>query len=246
MGRSQPNLGWALVPVRRDLVSKFGLKESKSSANQLRVTIIKRFHIWLECPLSEGWIAAYRLAVDRQNERVVVSEVRIIPHDTTCGRPPGEWKGTYRNFDQAFPTKPITKETVRRVRLGHDVHEFNAIISQIRTVDPAFAEYFGLKKHTRAHDARQGSHKSSGRGRPSLPIAHYADVAKRYVDALKRGSGRPLEDVRVQLRLKSTSIAKNRVAKARLIGLLELGTGKGRQGGKLTAKARRILRRSQS
>ncbi len=66
-----------------------------------------------------------------------------------------------------------------------------------------------------------------------------ARLADAYAKAVARGSTRPVQDVATRFR-KPVAWMRTRVQRARTLGYLERGT-QGHAGGRLTAKARRLL-----
>src|SRR5437868_4136494 len=67
-----------------------------------RTTMSPRIdNLWYEVPLTEEWMAAYRLVTS--GGKAVVAELRIFPAEALPGRPRGEWSGVWRGIHAQVP-----------------------------------------------------------------------------------------------------------------------------------------------
>nr|MBA3642020.1 hypothetical protein [Acidobacteriota bacterium] len=71
----------------------------------------RQFHYWVEIPISGGWIAAQRVAV--QNGEMVVAELRLFPAERPRGKA-GEWSGAVTSV----PSDGISTPLLRRIPAG--------------------------------------------------------------------------------------------------------------------------------
>ena len=234
-------------PISGREAHRHGLKPKPPVAGQIAGVVDVR-ELWIESELNSHWTVAYRLAID--DEHALVSEVRIFPREQ--GRStPGRWSAEWLGLKARAPAGGISTKLIRSVRLGHDVHALEPILKQARKQQPELFDLqhgwlggLGLTPYTAGHDGRRASKKAGGRGRPSLSVDTYANIAGRYAAAVKKGSRRPVLDVAKQLRLAPATV-RMRVSRARNLGLLESGT-QGARGGKLTAKGRRAFRKKRT
>jgi hypothetical protein len=197
------------------------------------VSMSGSIHQWIEVPVGDSWIAAYRFKV--QDNRPIIAELRVFPAEAPPAGgawPPGTWSGTW-SPNAPVPGRGITAGLVKndlRISIPFD------FIADARATAQEFAEEY--YRHQRAAEERRGP------GRKPLPPVFYARVARDYVDAIERGSWRPAQDVADARRI-SAGLVRAYLKRARDLGLLSAAQA-GQPGGKLTAAARAVLDEARS
>jgi hypothetical protein len=196
---------------------------------------------WLEAPLGDGWIAAYRLVL--QDGHPVLGELRIFPDDPrqrNARKLPGRWRGELDGVTARVPRGGLSARLLRQVRPGFHVRHLTAFLDQLhRTRPELFTPGRGLAS---IGFTRPGQRTGPRRGRPSRPAIFYARLAAAYVASIERGSLHPVRDLARRFRLQPSQ-ARDAVHQARRRGFL---TGSGKQGalgGALTDQARQLLKK---
>ncbi len=193
---------------------------------------------WLEVDLRNGWIAAYRLL--RQRDAIVFGELRVFPRETGR-RYAGRWSAEELGDDATAPPGGLSTETLRAVKLGEHRHqaerELARFAGRIRRRWPDY-DPFGpdgvLGRHGITREAVTPS------GRRTRDERFYAGIAALYAEQVAAGSRRPVKAVAEAIGA-DPGYTRNLVEDCRKLGLLTAAKH-GRAGGKLTAKARRLLR----
>ena len=228
------------VPVSRADARAFHLDIRPHHASEVAGVAARR-ELWVESPLDDRWVVAYRIAI--QQGRAVISEVRVFPAEA-LPRPPGRWSGAgWKGMDAPVPPRGLSTRLLRRVRLGHDVHSLPRIIENVRRHDPGALKpdgwlgVLGITETTRVERQPSGT----GRGRPALPEHTYARLAAAYAVAVARGSAHPVQDVAARFR-QPVPRMRSRIQTARRRGFLEPGV-QGNAGGQVTPDAKRLLQK---
>jgi hypothetical protein len=206
---------------------------AKSAGASRRVTV---HEAWVEMPLDDKWMTAYRLIAADHGEPVV-GEIRVFPRESLNGRPPGNWTAELLGVHASVPQGGIPGDLLRHVRLGV-TKEFG----------PAFSRWFkGAPRRGTAQRPRGKRSQSvpaatpPKRGRPTdRGDRFYAQLASDYMKALSGGNGNPVAVVARERSLEQAQV-RDMVHQARKRGFLS-GTRRGRSGGHLTAKALDALR----
>ncbi|MBI2015314.1 MAG: hypothetical protein HYS77_07230 [Candidatus Rokubacteria bacterium] len=154
---------------------------------------------WLEVPVTKGWIAASRLAV--QAGRLVIAEVRVFPDEDTALRredPGGRWSGEVLGVQADVPPGGLTARTLHAVRLGRHPRRLREILRFIaeKHGPDAFAAggslaALGLAPETERPRARRRFGRDDG---------DYAELAREYERLIKQGSRRPNAEIAAQRR----------------------------------------------
>ena len=189
---------------------------------------------WVEVPLGDDWITAYRLIL--QDGEPVVGEVRVFPKDNVRGRPPGLWSAEIIGFKATAPRGGLPAEVLRQVQLGayrRHGQDFLDWLHETKPSRPITAAPTGVGGPGAAKGAKP---------RPGKPDEFYADIAKDYVDLWTTGTPHPISQIAIR-RSTSKSKVRDMVREARQRGLLTPGQ-RGRIGGQLTARALELLRHS--
>lgn len=192
--------------------------------------------IWLEMPLDDAWMAAYRLLPHEGVPTAV--ELRIFP--STGERSAGRWMVDALGDNAAFPPTGVVASCVRAAKTGIARH----LTPQDRRV---LVEVWGSSKiRPEAGGVAVGPGVVTGgaaamrRGPKGKGDVFYAAVARAYHQAIERGEQAPNRWVAYELQM-SSKYAAELVAKARRKGLLTPASGPGRADGAMTDKARQIL-----
>jgi hypothetical protein len=195
--------------------------------------------MWVETPLGEDWVVAYRVVA--QGGEPVIGEVRVIPYepDQPINRPAGRWWGSLRGTTAVVPAGGLTARLLRQAaRSGPVAEVLRKLIADLReelTPEEDISRTLGglpVPPHEEA---------SSKRGRKSRPLIEYAEIAQAFVNARIAGSRKPVVAVAKALRIPAGK-ARGLIRKAREHQLLGWPRKQGVVGGNLTAKARDILK----
>jgi hypothetical protein len=216
------------------------LRRSDGSSARLYLTSPKdvsayREHaVWVEAPMRDGWIAAFRILPDPEGSPAV-AELRVFPDHPR--RAPGQWAPELPMVDtrQHIPRGGLTSRLLREIKVP------GAVLFTQRLMDEFAKGWADL-----GHDAMAELFEPHGltdeprrRGRPPLSDLELARAARVYERAVK--SGHPIERVSTELGV-SEDTARKRIWTARDRGLLTDAPA-GRPGGRLTPKARELLSR---
>jgi integrase len=87
---------------------------------------------WFEEPLEADWVVAYRLGLQEQDTRVVVSEIRIFPAAPPRQPESGRWVADALGSRAPVPVGGLKARTVRRVRLRAFERELSKIFKAYR------------------------------------------------------------------------------------------------------------------
>jgi hypothetical protein len=198
--------------------------------------------VWIEAPLArdDRWLVAYRVVV--QEGRALVAELRVFPNEPSEARDPGEWSGQWLGRQAPIPAGGLSTRALLSIRLGRDMHSLTALVESVKAkgethrwlLDPKHGWYgsFGITETVRPAAPR--------RGRPALPLHEYVRVAAAYVNAIRRGSPNPVQEVARDLALPPSTV-RSRIHFARNRGLLDRGR-QGYAGGQLSPAARKLLK----
>ncbi|MEX2223016.1 MAG: hypothetical protein WEG40_14585 [Candidatus Rokuibacteriota bacterium] len=224
-----PVAAWEIAglsePVRRRLHLRQLTKDDNPSLTEMAVQ-----DIWVESPLSDDWLVAYRIL--SQHGAPVVGEVRVFPNEPDR-RAAGRWSAEYLEGSRALvPAGGITRQVLDRIRLSTPLAEAGELLKKIRAADPEAFETRGLT-----------TMQAPRRGRKGHGDLFYAQVVRDYVTAVEAGSPSPAIDVARRRRLGRRGPARVRdlLHEARHRGLLTPAPVRGRRGGDLTPLARALL-----
>jgi hypothetical protein len=213
----------------------------------------KTDELWYEAEVGE-WVAAWRLLP--QGGRVVFGEVRLFPNEPR--RKAGRWSADRLGDRAQVPGGGITVRELRRLVLEIGRHRGQARAEVTRWVrkeqrrrQPLFYP-FGPEGLFERHGASEAfvdpaSGQTGGAFATHLPPKRmrrderfYAEMAAAYAEAVSAGNNRPVDTIAAALG-RSRNTVKDVIREARARGLLT-ETTHGRAGGRLTAKAKRLLR----
>ncbi len=165
------------VPVTADHVRRYALDVTTLLPQASLSRFVGQAFIvddWLEVPIGDGWLAAYRLAHvgPPEHPRTRILEVRVFPDEPD--HTAGDWSAAV--LGRAV-TPAATAFSFERLRRGVTEKLFNAALSATRANAERHRalEAFGhpARRHQPAHEGR-------GAGRPRLPAMFYARLAVRY------------------------------------------------------------------
>ena len=175
--------------------------------------------------MGHDWTAAYRLG--SQDNRPIVTELRLFPRERSKRRSPGTWSAERHGSLAAAPLGGITASLLRRVSLS-DYAQFAGRVPAALTGDLVEKEVPRPRR-------------PSQRGRKPRSERAVAEIAQCYAETVSAGSSRPVAEVALKKRIPEATV-RNVIHQARQQGLLSK-TLQGRVGGQLTAKAKKLLRR---
>ena len=190
---------------------------------------------WLEQRLDEEWTVCFRLAI--QNDRAVIAELRVIPSenrwtdDADEFYEPGEWRTETEGPNASVPLGGVKSHHLREIHLLalDSVSSIAEWISQHRPESlPILLE--------------AGVPPSVPRKRPGpVPPSdrELAEFAREYVRTVEMGVRNPHHSIARNRRL-STETVRDKIKEARRRQLLT-SLGSGKAGGRLTAKALKVL-----
>jgi biotin operon repressor len=208
--------------------------------------------LWYEADLGD-WVAAWRLLP--QGGRVVFGELRLFPNEPR--RKAGRWSADRLGDRAQVPGGGITVRELRRLvrEIGRHRGQARAEVGrwigkERRRKQPLFHPFGpeGLfERHGRTEafvDLASGEVSGST---PHLPPKRmrrderfYAEMAAAYAEAVSAGNKRPVDTIAEALG-RSRNTVKDVIREARARGLLT-ETTHGRAGGRLTAKAKKLLK----
>jgi hypothetical protein len=209
--------------------------------------------LWYEAEVGE-WVAAWRLLP--QGGRVVFGELRLLPNEPR--RKAGRWSA-----DRArVPGGGITVKELRRLVVEIGEHRRQAqsgvsnwITKELRRERPLLYP-FGPQGLFERHGVTGAFVDETGGVVSGVVAMHlapkrmrrdnrfYAEMAAAYAQAVEAGNNRPIDTIADALD-RSRNTVKDVIREARARGLLT-ETTHGRAGGRLTAKAKRLLRQREA
>ena len=213
----------------RDLV-KAGAHVQKRALPNLE-GFVEVYNAWLEVPLSDGWMAAYRFA--NQNGTPVVTEVRVFPRDATLThRPAGQWVGQWLGVKASVPKGGISSRLLRSLKVASHMQHFHEIAEWMLTKGGDPPEFISQEL------GRVGYRLLSRRAEPASgrDETFYARVANEY----ERAGKYPIKTMAARRKVPVERV-RAEIYQARELGLLTR-EGQGKAGGALTDKGRRVLR----
>jgi hypothetical protein len=197
---------------------------------------------WVEVPVGDGWVAAYRIVP--KGGRPVVGEVRVFPAERRR-----EVAGRWSERGPAVPDDGVPGRVLRELRLKDPHTRFPELLRSWEDQHGEAATHrvfrrFGFSRRARTVPRRPG--------RAGRPEDFYLAWAVAYADRIRAGSRSPIKDLarRPPVRIEgyvsrggptvAAGTVRDIVHRARTRGLLT-ESPVGRAGGELTAKAMRLL-----
>lgn len=222
------------TPIDKDMARDLGLQgqvQKLAPRDFADIRLILDKSVWVEIPLAERWLAAFRLV--NKHGIPSVAELRVFPlppGPQTSKRPAGRWSGEYGEA-QGVPPGGLTARQLRMVR-------FQTFKRALRKV---------LARHGEALSSLAGDvpdiprsvPQAATRGRKGRPDTELAKIAAIYEQA-HLSDNPPVAAVAKACRLSLTQ-ARDVVRRARTRGLLTAAHKQGSGGGLLTPQARALL-----
>lgn len=189
--------------------------------------------VWADVKLSEEWQVSYRLVA--RGRRPVIAELRVSLREGAV-----------------MPSNGLSGAVVRNIRVGALLAHMSQMLSfmwvqpgaEVPRAVAAWAKLFPflLGEEPRARSAGDSARR---RGRKPLSERLLAEAAKAYVDALRRGSRRPVLDA-AKRTTQPPERFRDLLHKARVCkpAPFLVGGTSGVAGGRLTPAAKAVLRRS--
>jgi hypothetical protein len=197
---------------------------------------------WVEVPVADDWIVAYRLVPQRGVP--TIAELRVFPRQPRSADSPGGWDGEWRNFDVAVPRGGVTARLLRRVKVGDHLRFGNEALAwfqkEARRAPYGIGVAFGVDVFDQPKGRREAKAKHHAGGRPKHPDAFYAEVAERYASVFREGQRKPVEATAAAMKQPVPNV-RSMIHEARERGLLTR-VSQGKAGGALTPLARKLLR----
>lgn len=196
---------------------------------------------WLEVPVDDTVMAALRLVP--QGGRPVLAEVRIYPGQPGASLRPGEWSAEYLGRNAPVPSGGLSARKVHEAKPGEYLQYLADIVTEMERKwgRPAVhGEQRLLTRH--GFDAAVGeSQRRSGRP-PSHDLLFYAILARDLNRIIATGNARsPVAELAKQKGYATTSMHKL-IKVARNKGMMGPPPRRGLSGGRLTERARALLR----
>lgn len=224
------------TPIDKSLARAWGLhKQIEDLGPDIPaedIGVIRNQSIWVEIPLTEQWLAAFRLV--NKAGVPVVAELRVFPAEPDPHRertrPAGQWRGQYGG-PEGVPRAGLTARQIHQIRSGtwKDV---------LRKVLPRDGEALASLKDFWP-DLPQAHPQPVRRGRKGRPDAELAAIAAVYEKAYL-AKAPPVLAIAKRFRL-SLSQARDVIHRARVRGILTPAEKQGSAGGFLTARAQALL-----
>jgi hypothetical protein len=194
-------------------------------------TLSARWHAHeniLETELPDGWLTQQHFVI--QDGRRVVDWLRICPAPQR-GSVQRKWRPGELPGDGETPAGGVTARLLRTIKVGDP----QLVIDDYRSW---IEEHFGAEALRRL-DAHPSRRRTSAPKRQRATDAFYAELAQDYVTVCQKGSRTPTQDLAA---LRNTPIKKMRshIHLARTGDFLT-DTRRGKVGGELTDKAKRVL-----
>lgn len=188
---------------------------------------------WLEVPVGDDWVAAYRIVPD-EDRRPVVAELRVFPNEPGRRRP-GRWSAERLGDQSPVPGHGLTARLLRQVKVTEHVDRLMPqILEATRKKVPGGRVAERMAEHGLADDRPR----FRGRGRDD---AYLALLASQYVQLLDQGSRSPVQALASQLGQNPAEV-RDLIHEARVRKLLT-DAPKGRAGGQLTPRAMTLIPR---
>jgi len=192
---------------------------------------------WVEVPIEEHWIAAYRIVP--KGDHPAVAEVRLFPDEPN--RDAGHWS----EQPSSVPSSGVPGALLGRLRLRDALDKFAELIDDADEKTDGYFNAQVLKRFGLDEGHRRASARPGRGGRDDL---FYAIWAAAYVGLLQAGDRTPVrslgEDPPVALEGASSPLSPNTVrgilAEARARELLSEAP-RGRAGGELSTETTRLL-----
>ena len=198
------------------------------------VGMILNKSVWVEIPLTEQWLAAFRLV--NKGGMPVVAELRVFPVDlgpNETKRPAGQWRGEYGSAE-GVPRAGLTARQIHQVRLG----TFKDVLRKVLARDGEALKSLAID----FPNLPQAIPQPVTRGRKGRPDMELATIAAVYATAYLANFP-PIPAIAKRFRL-SLSQARDAVFRARKRGFLSPAEKQGRAEGMLTPQARALLNQS--
>jgi hypothetical protein len=213
----------------------------------------KTNELWYEAEVDE-WVAAWRLLP--QGGRVVFGEMRLFPNEPR--RKAGRWSADRLGDRAQVPGGGITVRELRRLVLEIGQHRRQAQADVTRWIgekerrERPLLFPFGPEGLFERHGVTEAfvdpaSGLVGGALATHLPPKRmrrderfYAEMAAAYAEAVSAGNNRPVDAIAKALG-RSRNTVKDVIREARARGLLT-ETTHGRAGGRLTSKAKKLLK----
>lgn len=205
---------------------------------QARLPRRRRREIWVEFPVANGYVAAYRMVA--KHRRPVLAEVRVFPDEPRRG--PGRWSEEARSV----PAGGLPAGALTALRLKDPLTLFPEITERL---DQESGGRFSAQLLQRFGfgSMREVPRRPGRAGRPDIYYALWADA---YVERLRGGSRTPVKDLVAKPPVVmdtgggiSIDAVRDVLAEARRRDLLSPAPV-GRAGGDLTPKAERLIRQA--
>jgi len=210
---------------------------------------------WLEVPIDDGWIAAYRLVP--QDGRPVLAELRIFHRDDDVevfmsGRDQrltdveaGEWLAETKGFEAPVPPGGLTARMVKKVRPGDFIADATEVMRMMElNWNEALVHADGgiLRRYGFTREAPRAKER---RGRPPAhDDSWYADLAQDYTRIIESGNARsPVKQLAKERGYTPNSMSRL-INRARDRGMLK-GSHPGKAGGQLTDLAVHLLKEAE-
>jgi hypothetical protein len=196
---------------------------------------------WVEVPIADGWVAAYRVQV--RDRLPVITEVRVIPDQHRDSGMHGDWG---HDVD-SVPVEGLPGSALRLLRVSDAIGLFEEL-------EESWEQAFGAEmteRIFRRHGLRSAEPVGRRPGRAGRPDAFYARWAEAYVDRLAKGSRSPIKDLAADppFQMEGFASSTDQQARATIRAILQEARRRGlltrpprgRAGGRLTPKGIEVL-----
>ncbi len=197
----------------------------------------RRWHkaIWIEIPLDDAWFAAYRLVI--KNDQAVIAEARLFPRETAPRRERHRAPGHWSERGALVPPTGMPGTILKRLRLQDPIKVLPEAIQNWearhgRPVVNRVLRRFAMSTKTELP--------RKTRGQPVRTDELVAEFARAYVEKIDQGRAAPIKELAEEHNFSRDNV-RDIIREARTRGFLTRPTERGKAGGKLTPKARRVL-----
>lgn len=189
--------------------------------------------IWIEAPLEDGWVAAYRLVIKKN--QAVIAEARLFPKEKDPRRERHRPAGGWSERGGLVPPTGMPGTILKKLRLQDPISVLPTAIEnwEVRHGRPVANRVLRrFRMSTKTNLARRTV------GRDQRTDAFVLGFAKAYAEKVDHRRGHPIKELAGE-RGYARDTVREIIREARERGFLTKPTDRGKAGGKLTPKAKR-------
>lgn len=188
--------------------------------------------IWIEVPIEDGWVAAYRLVIKKSH--AVIAEARLFPTEKDPHRERHRPAGGWSERGALVPPTGMPGTILKKLRLQDPI----AVLPQaIENWEAQHGRPVANRVLRRFRMSTKTDLARRTRGRRLRTDELVVGFAKGYAEKIDEGHANPIRDLASE-RSYSRDTVREIIREARERGFLTKPAEAGKAGGKLTPKAR--------